>query len=830
MKTLVKAVLTFSLLIFLLNGLNAITYEWKGTIDNNWNNPGNWLRGNGTPVPGPPTAGDDIIIDGTFPFGMMTNAIPVLSADVTVNSLTINNAVSASGGLNLGGRTLMASSLTISAGTINNGDLDISGSANITGGLYLSVDISAGTWTDLTNTIFLGATTIEKTGTSNDGNAIYNNNFGGDFTFNHTSGAGGNIRFGIPTANVYIGNVEFNNNVSGGSSLVTISEASVSTFSGNLTVNNGSTGGVEIGNSAGGNISVVDFTFSSDAGPTIIRNIVESGGGPDVDITNGTTLTISDCDFSGNVTADVSGFCEITNTDFKGTGPHSVSGGEIDQVNSCLFGGDVEFENGMAGDCPWDGGNTFQGSATFIKTAANNRNWRLDASTKNTYSGDVSIEDLGTGFFKFAEQEFELSNAVLTLSSPTGKDAGGVITLTDVSTLAGSGEWEATSMSINSPSGINMGPSFFITGGGGFSLTGIATMTSGGGITLATNSPFIGGSSTAFINGGFVKKLGNTAINSSTPFTFHVGDEGFYAPFFYSTSNNGNQPQVTVQYSRPGPGPDSPPSPLEVVSSTEQWSLTVENREINNTEITLPYGVQSGLIGAESDLRVAFNPGGGWTNLGGSAGGGAITGNANNFPAGSTYIVTLASIDAAQTPLPVELIYFKAEVEQSAVQLRWATASELNNDYFQIERSADGVQFDPIGAPIEGAGTTTEPLNYEYTDRNPLSGVSYYRLKQVDFGGQTSYSEVAPVRVGGVANNELLIYPNPVQGQLQVIWGGEQTIERIRLLDAKGQELSVDAVIDNKQAKVELQALTPGVYFLELLSGQERKIERIVIQ
>jgi hypothetical protein len=66
MKTLVKAVLTFSLLIFLLNGLNAITYEWKGTIDNNWNNPGNWLRGNGTPVPGPPTAGDDIMIDGTF--------------------------------------------------------------------------------------------------------------------------------------------------------------------------------------------------------------------------------------------------------------------------------------------------------------------------------------------------------------------------------------------------------------------------------------------------------------------------------------------------------------------------------------------------------------------------------------------------------------------------------------------------------------------------------------------------------------------------------------------------------------------------------------------
>jgi hypothetical protein len=302
----------------------------------------------------PMGTGDDAFIN------MVGAGIPQLTANETIGSLTITTD-----GLNLNNFTLSATSLTISAGTISNGDLDISGSANITGGLYLSVDISAGTWTDLTNTIFLGATTIEKTGTSNDGNAIYNNNFGGDFTFDHVSGAGGNIRFGIPTANVYIGNVEFNNNVSGGSSLVTISEASVSTFSGNLTVNNGSTGGVEIGNSAGGNISVVDFTFSSDAGPTIIRNIVESGGGPDVDITNGTTLTISDCDFSGNVTADVSGFCEITNTDFKGTGPHSVSGGEIDQVNSCLFGGDVEFENGMAGDCPWGGGNTFQGSATF---------------------------------------------------------------------------------------------------------------------------------------------------------------------------------------------------------------------------------------------------------------------------------------------------------------------------------------------------------------------------------------------------------------------------------------------------------------------------------
>ncbi len=827
MKTLVKTFFTFCVSILLLSGLDARTYVWTGLgSDDLWSNPDNWRFGNMDPVLAsdlPMGTGDDVQI----PSGI---GIPQLTMNENIGSILITN-----NGLNLNSFSLSAGSLTISNGSISNGDFIISNSSNVTGGSFTSVNISSGTWTDLTGAIFSGSTTITKTGTSNDGNAVDDNTFLGDFTFNQTSGAGGNIRFGNSSPNTYGGNTVFNNNVSGGSSLVTISESGVSSFSGNLTVNNGSTGGVEIGNAAGGPINVVDFIFSSSAGPVIIRNIEESGSGGSVSITSGTTLDISDVIFSGNINATVSGLCEITGSDFNGAGPHSVTGGEINQVGNCLFAGDVTFENGMGGDCPWTGGNTFQGSATFTKTAANNRNWRLDDISSNAYSGDITLNDNGTGFFTFAEQGFSLSNANLTLNGPTGgKDAGGSISLTNVPTIAGSGEWQATSLSITNNSGnIDIGPSFYISGSS-FSLTNtIANMTSAGTITLNDNTPFSGGGPTSFINGGFLQKLGETANNSTpNPFVFHVGDENFYAPFSYSTDNAGGNPEVTVRYIHSKPSGSNPYSPSGTLSQTERWEMSVLVTSLGNTLVTLPYGPQSGVIGDENDLRVAFAAPSSstFTDIVGAASGGFIEADipqAYNAGAGS-YTFTLGSINAAQTPLPVELVFFKAIPQEDQVTLKWATANELNNDYFQVERSSKGSDFQAIGAKIDGAGTTSEPLNYEFIDTAPLEGIAYYRLKQVDFDGRYDYSDVVAVQIGEAAAGQMQVFPNPVQDQLQVRWGGEQNIDQLRLLNLRGQELPIDVLINDKQAEVNLQRLPKGVYVLELLSGQERIVQRIV--
>ena len=86
------------------------------------------------------------------------------------------------------------------------------------------------------------------------------------------------------------------------------------------------------------------------------------------------------------------------------------------------------------------------------------------------------------------------------------------------------------------------------------------------------------------------------------------------------------------------------------------------------------------------------------------------------------------------TPLPVELLYFDASADNS-VLLSWATATEINNDYFSIERSEDGVNFYEIGK-VNGNGDSNKEITYEFTDKFVLAPVEYYRLKQVDFDGQ----------------------------------------------------------------------------------------------
>ncbi|MFN8143654.1 MAG: T9SS type A sorting domain-containing protein [Bacteroidia bacterium] len=121
--------------------------------------------------------------------------------------------------------------------------------------------------------------------------------------------------------------------------------------------------------------------------------------------------------------------------------------------------------------------------------------------------------------------------------------------------------------------------------------------------------------------------------------------------------------------------------------------------------------------------------------------------------------------------LPIELIYFKAKARSGVVDLTWATASEINNSYFTIERSSDGVNFIPI-KQINGAGNSTVKLDYSAVDDQPLDGTSYYRLKQTDYDGQYSYSDIESVKNGSKNNlpsfEIKMIDPNPFQSSFKV--------------------------------------------------------------
>lgn len=126
------------------------------------------------------------------------------------------------------------------------------------------------------------------------------------------------------------------------------------------------------------------------------------------------------------------------------------------------------------------------------------------------------------------------------------------------------------------------------------------------------------------------------------------------------------------------------------------------------------------------------------------------------------------TVSGCLSVLPIVLSEFVATQEADAVRLNWVTQSELNNDFFEVERlNFFNDSFDQIGY-LPGNGTSTEVHQYSFFDYAPANGKNYYRLKQTDFDGTTSYSELAAVNFEGEANN-LSVHPNPVaNGWVQI--------------------------------------------------------------
>jgi hypothetical protein len=846
-EQLLRGMLVLVFLAFCVPTLNAANLVWNGSTDNQWNNLANWELGNGTPATSLPGAGDNVTIDGRGAF-----PIPQLVNIVSFNSLTLNEAMSTNGGLDLNGNQISVTSLSVTSTkvdpnfTMNNGTIVSTGNVSISGGFFQDISsISGGNFPTLENATFSASVVLTKTGGGNMGNPGDNMTYQGDFTFSRdfTSGSG-NVRFGRSAANTYQGNVTLINSGTGGN--MTFGENFVASVSGNLTATTINGSNFEIGTAGGGATIGGAFGMLSFNGQVLLSSVTETSTG--FVTFSGSNFRANNCIFRGPVSVQATNdILSLNNSQFLNASNSFIAnsdnsgGGDIGSVSNSTFGpgtggGSTTFSNGLSSSNPWNGGNTFNSDVSFIRTGATGANWRLDASMENFFGSDINPINViidngtGTGEFSFAQQGATFYGN-LTLTG-TAKSAGGEVIMDGMAgaqTITGSNDgWTFPTLTVANAMGVSIDFSFNISSA--LSLSGVLELPTDK-VAILGGSATLSGSASGYVSGGALQKLGNTATNSGTPFTFHVGADGFYAPFEYTTNNSGGSPEVTVQYSRPGPGPSSPPAPLELVSQTEQWLLTVDDTGLGNTVVTLPYGVQSGAIGDENDLRVAFSSDGGssWTNLAGTASGGEIDGNAVAFSAGSTYVITLASINAVQTPLPVELIYFEAEVEEIAVQLRWATASEINNDYFQVERSSNGSDFQPVGAKIEGAGTTTEPLTYEFMDTAPLSGISYYRLKQVDFDGRYSHSDVKAVQVGKAAKGEMQLFPNPTRDLLQIRWEGDQPIDKLRLLDARGQLLSIDALINDKQAELNLNGLPAGMYFLELLSGKERKVEQLII-
>lgn len=174
--------------------------------------------------------------------------------------------------------------------------------------------------------------------------------------------------------------------------------------------------------------------------------------------------------------------------------------------------------------------------------------------------------------------------------------------------------------------------------------------------------------------------------------------------------------------------------------------------------------------------------------------------------------------------MPVEFVYFSAKQKDQSALLEWATASEYNNSHFEIERSIDGNTWQLVTS-IKGAGFTSTVNNYRYTDSHVAKQYSlvYYRVKQVDFDGQSSYTNMASVTFE--LHDDIKIYPNPVIDLLHVDSQRDETI-RVELYDVTGR-----MVLNTSESIINVSNQFNGLYTLRVYNdnGQILKSERVII-
>jgi hypothetical protein len=185
--------------------------------------------------------------------------------------------------------------------------------------------------------------------------------------------------------------------------------------------------------------------------------------------------------------------------------------------------------------------------------------------------------------------------------------------------------------------------------------------------------------------------------------------------------------------------------------------------------------------------------------------------------------VTKLCPDPTCNPLPIELLYFEAQPynERGAnkVLLIWETATEINNDYFTIDRSKDAIHFDEL-CKIKGTGNSYHNISYQFIDENPYEGISYYRLKQTDYDGRFKYSFIRAVTIKFERGGRYSVYPNPSYGTFTL-----QTKETgvFEILDLTGRLLNAYTIRNNTETIH--TNLPTGIYFIrEKTSGTTQKL------
>jgi hypothetical protein len=214
-----------------------------------------------------------------------------------------------------------------------------------------------------------------------------------------------------------------------------------------------------------------------------------------------------------------------------------------------------------------------------------------------------------------------------------------------------------------------------------------------------------------------------------------------------------------------------------------------------------------------------------------SGGGGVIAGATDlggglfSFP-GVTFndgeLFTVGSVSGA-TPLPITLASFSAKATDEGVRINWKTETEVDNDYFTIEKSRDGAEFFELGT-IPGAGNSNTPKSYDFLDITPLAGRSYYRLKQTDFNGKLTVSKMAMVEF----NPASAVYPNPATKEVSLDVDGNEPFAA-EMVNTLGQKVYIKQTIANGRVTWNVESLPRGIYFISILKNGSMTTQKLVL-
>lgn len=769
---------------------------------------------------------------------------PYNSAFVTTGGgiANFNNAGSFTGGtIVFAGINASASLNGTASGTISN-----------FGNGVITVNISNSAVLDFAGQSWTSSGTAGYIKTGNGTWALAGNTYGGGFTLNdgivivrgvNALGQGGSLTIngGTLASNAnrdlsgkYVGGITIGGDFTIGASTGLASNTATLTFTNNMALGSSTSRTITLGNDAthsfqgiisGSNSSLT--ISATGTGTLSLTGTNTYNGGTTI---NSGTLALGS---SGNVLANtgsvnVNGGILSCSTFSETIGALTLTSGSITGTSGTLTPSSTTASAGTISKI-------IGGTGTFTK----NNSGTVTLSGANTYSGGTTINSgilqLGATNVLANAGQIILSGGTLRTGASTGfSETVGTLELTASSTIAlGTGNHTLTFANSSAVSW-TAGQTLTITGWtgtAGSSGTAGKIVVGTGGLTTAqlAQVSFTGYSSGAAIVSGELVPVAppSIAISSAHPAASNFplnSTDNIVAGFRLDVTNNdATLNSVSVNTSGTYQSSDIQVNGFKFwINSTNDLVSGSPTQLGSNQAVVVSGGLVTvnGLgqvIASGTTQYILFT-----ADIGANAGrtiGITTTSFANiTFSAGTKTGTNPVPASNASS-LPIKLISFNATRQNNQAQLTFSTATEENNNFFSIERSGNGTDFRTIGK-VNGAGTTTSIQNYTFTDETPLSGINYYRLKQVDFDGQFSYSPVVNV----VFDNKsgIRLAPTPVQDQLRVeLEEMFQDDAQWQLYDFAGRLVQTGVLsAENMVFNVEVGSLTPGNYVIRVVSGQ----------